>query len=163
MPHTTSLIILGALCAGGIVAGVDLGRSTIDGINPAYTKDPDSPFYADLAPGSQTSEGQPQDWQQVAAQELQAAQGPPAPATCLDCTWPVDPTPRHDPAVDRALEAWTPPSEPARIRAARARADPELAQVARYAEYAPQPEEDHPPAPAPRRAADEDNQDPDGL
>jgi hypothetical protein len=162
MPHSTNLIVLGALCAAGIAAGITLGHATVGDINPANLKNEDPPFYSDLAPGGRNGDGQRGDWQQVQAQEYQAAQGPPPPAACLDCAWPVDPAPKHDPAVDRALEAWTPPSEPMRAVVPDAPADPDVARIVRYAGYTSPPDPDQPPPrvqPQPRQGS----QDPDGL
>lgn len=143
MPRTTILAGLSVLSIAGIAAGVALGRATAGDINPAYLQDKDGPFYADLVPGRSASA----DWNQVQAQEYQAAQGPPPPpAGCLDCTWPVDPTPRHDPAVDRALLAWTPRTEPVEAAYAEPRADPEVARVMRYAQSEPERSDDALPA-----------------
>jgi hypothetical protein len=163
MPHSTNLIILGALCATGIAAGITLGHATVGDINPANLKNEDAPFYSDLVPGGgsrddgQRGDVQRGDWQQVQAQEYQAVQGPPPPPACLDCTWPVDPAPRHDPAVDRALEAWTPPSEPLRAAVAEAPVDPDVARVVRYASPTPKSDE------AALEQGQGRKQDPDGL
>jgi hypothetical protein len=141
MPRTTILAGLGVLSIAGIAAGVAMGRATVGDINPAYLQDKDGPFYADRVPDRSPGT----DWNQVQAQE--AAQGPPPPPPgCLDCTWPVDPMPRHDPAVDRALLAWTPRAEPIEAAYAEPRSDPEVASVVRYAQSAPEPGDDAPPA-----------------
>jgi hypothetical protein len=77
--------------------GIHLGRSTVGEINPAYLQDPEVPFYSSLVPGDR----QRADWAQVQAQEYQAEGQAPPPPSCVGCTWPVDPTPRQDPAIAR--------------------------------------------------------------
>ena len=97
MPNMTLLAVAGGLSLVGAVAGVSLGRSTVAEINPAYMQDAEVPFYSGLVPG-----GRPRaDWAQVQAQEYQAEAQTPPPASCVGCTWPVDPTPREDPAIAR--------------------------------------------------------------
>jgi hypothetical protein len=173
MPRTTILAGLSVLSIAGIAAGVALGRATASDINPAYLQDKDGHFYAYLVPGRSAASTASADWNQLQAQEYQAAQGPPPPpAGCLDCTWPADPTPRHDSAVDRALLAWTPRAEPVEAAYAEPRADPEVARVIRYAQSAPEPGGEAPPAagqsqarePAqPPQSAPQGGKGPDGL
>jgi hypothetical protein len=134
MPYSTTLPILAALSVAAIGVGVHLGRATTAEINPAYQQDSDTPFYADLVPQPRSAPAQGADWQQAQAQEYQTeAAAPPPPAACIGCTWPVAPAPRHDPSVDRALEAWTPRSAMLQAEAADPAPDVEVAEVVRYA------------------------------
>jgi hypothetical protein len=143
MPNTTLLAVAGGLSIAGAAVGVTLGRSTVAEINPAYLQDAEVPFYSGLVPG-----GRPRaDWAQVQAQEYQAqAQGQtPPPAGCVGCTWPVDPTPREDPAIatyDRMQYAQyepAPPREraeaPVRIMVVEQPAERDWNRVTRYANY----------------------------
>lgn len=139
MPHTASLVAASVLSLAGAAIGTGLGRSTIAEINPAYFKDPDSAFYADLVPNARPRE----DWEQLQAQEYQAAvQGPP-PAACANCTWPVDPTPRPDPIIARYDEprATPPPRVRTRVEAPvetiviEQPAEPDWGRIQRYAAY----------------------------
>jgi hypothetical protein len=153
MPRTASLVAAGALSVVGAVIGTGLGRATIAEVNPAYYRNPDSAFYADLVPNARPSD----DWEKLQAQEYQAAaQGPP-PAACANCTWPIDPTPRQDPVIARYDERATPPPAP-RVRA-RAEApieatvieqpaEPDWAAVQRYSAYSVDRNGDATPAPA---------------
>ena len=163
MPHPTTLGIAAALSIAGAAFGVHLGRSTVGEINPAYLQDPEVPFYSDLVPGSRPRA----DWAQVQAQEYQAeAQAPPPAAGCVGCTWPVDPTPREDPAIARydrvqyAAYEPAPPRErapaPAQIVIVEQPADRDWSRVTRYTDYPVRRGE------APVQAAQEDEGDEDG-
>jgi hypothetical protein len=147
VPHVTTLAIAGGLSIAAAAAGIGLGRSTIAEINPAYLQDPEVPFYSDLVPGAR----QRADWAQVQAQEYQAAGQ--APASCVGCTWPVDPAPREDPVVaryDRPEAAALPPPEraeaPARIVIVERPVSPERVRVVRYASYPVSRDDPPPPA-----------------
>ncbi|MDB5691768.1 MAG: hypothetical protein JWO81_831 [Alphaproteobacteria bacterium] len=153
MPHLTTLAIAAGLSVAAAVTGLHLGRATVAEINPAYLQDPEVPFYSDLVPGSR----QRADWAQVQSQEYQAAAQAPAPASCVGCTWPVDPTPRPDPALaryDRAAAAL--PREraeaPAEIVIVEQPASPDWTRVERYARY---PVDHGGDAAAPAEEADE--------
>lgn len=100
MPNAFTLPLIAGLAIVGAAAGVQLGRSAVAEINPAYLGQPDTPFYADLA----ANRGP--DWSAVQAQEYQreqvVTQDAPVPAACVGCrTWPVEYVPRPDPTVDR--------------------------------------------------------------
>jgi hypothetical protein len=141
MPNTTLLAVAGGLSIAGAAVGVTLGRSTVAEINPAYMQDAEVPFYSGLVPG-----GRPRaDWAQVQAQEYQAeAQAPPPASGCVGCTWPVDPTPREDPAIARydrvqyaRYESAAPVERaeaPARIVVVEQPAQRDWSNVTRYAE-----------------------------
>ena len=141
MPHLTTLGIAAALAASGAALGVHLGRSTVGEINPAYLQDPEVPFYSDLVPGNRPRA----DWGQVQAQEYQAEAQAPAPASCVGCTWPVDPTPREDPVIarydsedDAQYEPAPPPERaqaPAQIVIVEQPVEREWSRVTRYAGY----------------------------
>jgi hypothetical protein len=156
VPHATTLAIAGGLSIAAAAAGIGLGRSTIAEINPAYLQDPEVPYYSDLVPGTRPRA----DWAQVQAQEYQAAAQAPPPASCVGCTWPVDPAPREDPVVaryDRPVTAALPPSEraeaPARIVIVEPPASPERVRIVRYASYPVS--RDEPPPPPPQEETDE--------
>ena len=99
MPATTTLPIMAGLAILGAAAGVNLGRSAISEINPAYFTEPDTRFHADLSPYRSP------DWAQLQAAEYRAAQQP-VPvgdlgSGCIGCRdYPVEYVPRHDPAMD---------------------------------------------------------------
>jgi hypothetical protein len=117
MPHALTWPVLAGLSIVGAAAGLQLGRSTIAEVNPAYFQAHEgSAFFADLAPNKPRERA---DWSQVTASEYQqqaAAAAPPAAAGgCVGCaTWPVDPRPVRDPAIDRTLrQAWRETHAPA--------------------------------------------------
>ena len=99
MPATTTLPVLAGLSILGAALGINLGRSAISEINPAYFSDPDESFHSDLVPYRSP------DWAQVQAAEYRAAQQPvlvgDLGSGCIGCRdYPVEYVPRHDPAVD---------------------------------------------------------------
>ena len=164
MVHLPTLSMIGLLSFAGIGLGVALGQSAAGEINPANLKDPQSSSsYAGLVPGGASRA----DWEQVQAQEYQAAVAVPPVAGCAGCTWPADPTPRHDPAVERTAqrtgarterigEPWMPVAyEPIRSAVADEGArDPDIDRVVRYANYrVERPDE---------QAGEQEAQDPDG-
>jgi hypothetical protein len=136
MPHFNTLAVVAGLAVAGSVAGLTLGRATIAEINPVHYQDDGTPFDAELAPARSTG-----DWQQVQAQEYQAAAQATSPAGCVGCTWPVDPMPRQDSAIARYDQprATVPPPEraeaPVRIVVVESPPEPDWGRVDRYARY----------------------------
>jgi hypothetical protein len=130
MPSTLTLSVIGTLSIAGAAVGVQLGHAAIGEINPAYFREPETPFHAALAANA------PQDWDGVQAQE----QAPVPITSCIGCVngpppeYPVDYVPGRDPYVDTAaVTRW-----PAPERRAAAAPAVETAQVV-YAEAAPDP------------------------
>jgi len=149
MPHVVTWPVIAGLSVVAAGAGIELGRSTISDVNPAYLQDREgSNFFADLAPNAS---GPRADWAQVAAAEYQQQAAAPAPAQaaggCVGCaTWPVDPRPTPDPAVERSLrQAWRearPPAPQPEVRyvetvvyEAAPAPDPARERIRRYSTY----------------------------
>jgi hypothetical protein len=115
MPATTTLPIMAGLAILGAAAGVNLGRSAVSEINPAYFNDADDSFHADLVPYRSP------DWAQVQASEYRAAQQPVLVGDlgggCIGCrTYPVEYVPRHEPAVDGYQDGYAASaSQPAQV------------------------------------------------
>ena len=106
MPATTTLPIMAGLAILGAAAGVNLGRSAVSEINPAYFSDPEDSFHADLVPYRSP------DWAQVQAAEYRAAQQPvlvgDLGSGCIGCRdYPVEYVPRHDAAVDGYQDGYS--------------------------------------------------------
>ncbi|HYD36735.1 MAG TPA: hypothetical protein VEA60_03925 [Allosphingosinicella sp.] len=130
MPATTTLPIMAGLSILGVALGVNLGRSAISEINPAYFSEAEDSFHSDLVPYRSP------DWAQVQASEYRAAQQPvlvgDLGSGCIGCRdYPVEYVPRHEPAVDgypddhsanvpaapaQIVIVETPASDPARER-----------------------------------------------
>jgi hypothetical protein len=135
MPSLYALPIL-ALSLVGAAAGLELGRSAIAEVDPAYLHDPEQSFHADLAPYRSP------DWAAVQAQEYRQAQvvtePAPTPDSCIGCrTWPVDYVPRHDPTVDRV---YSPRADDREYREALAQVpeaapEPAPVRIVRYVSY----------------------------
>jgi hypothetical protein len=137
MPATTTLPIMAGLAILGAAAGVNLGRSAISEINPAYFSEPEESFHADLTPYRSP------DWAQVQATEYRAAQQPVVVGDlgsgCIGCgDYPVEYVPRHDPAVDGYQDGYAASAPaPAQIVIVEtpAAADPGRERIAQYASY----------------------------
>ena len=137
MPATTTLPIMAGLAILGAAAGVNLGRSAVAEINPAYFSDPEDSFHADLVPYRSP------DWAQVQAAEYRAAQQPvlvgDLGSGCVGCRdYPVEYVPRHDPAVDgyQVGYAASAPAQPAQIVIVETLApDPARERIQAYASY----------------------------
>jgi hypothetical protein len=150
MPASTTLPIVAGLSILGAALGVNLGRSAIAEINPAYYSEPEESFHADLVPNRSP------DWAQVQAAEYQASQQA-VPiqglgSGCIGCAdYPVEYVPQHDPAVEDY--AYAAPASPVYAAAPPVRVviveetapDPDRERVQRYASYpvaAPEPSEE---------------------
>jgi hypothetical protein len=138
MPATSTLPIMAGLAILGAAAGVNLGRSAVSEINPAYFSDPEDSFHSDLVPYRSP------DWAQVHAAEYRAAQQPvlvgDLGSGCVGCRdYPVEYVPRHDPAVDGYQDgssASAPATAPAQIYVVEAAApDPARERIQLYASY----------------------------
>jgi hypothetical protein len=134
MPATTTLPILAGLSILGAALGVNLGRSAISEINPAYFQEPEESFHADLVPYRSP------DWAQ--AQALQTAQQPVVigdlGSGCIGCRdYPVEYYPQHDPAVDGYEDGYAasvqPPAQVVIVETPAA--DPARERIQRYAGY----------------------------
>jgi hypothetical protein len=168
MPHVMTWPVVVGLSVVGAAAGIGLGRSAIAELNPAYFQDRGgSSFFADLAPNRPVQRA---DWAQVTAAEYQQQANAPAPAPaaggCVGCaTWPMDPRPVHDPAIERSLkQAWREARAPAPqpevryvetlVYEAAPAPDPGRERIRRYSSYPvtrgqaapPPPEEEFDPA-----------------
>jgi hypothetical protein len=139
MAATTTLPIMAGLAILGAAAGVNLGRSAVAEINPAYFSDPEDSFHADLVPYRSP------DWAQVQAAEYRAAQQPvlvgDLGSGCIGCRdYPVEYVPRHDPAVDGYQDGYAasaPAAVPAQIYIVEAPApDPARERIQAYSSYA---------------------------
>lgn len=139
MRVSTTLPIMAGLAILGAAAGVNLGRSAVSEINPAYFSDPEDSFHADLVPYRSP------DWAQVQASEYRAAQQPVLVGDlgggCIGCrAYPVEYVPRHDPAVDGYQDGYAasaPAAAPAQIYIVEAAApDPARERIQAYASYA---------------------------
>lgn len=138
MPVSTTLPIMAGLSILGAALGITLGKSAVAEINPAYFNEAEDDFHADLVPYRSP------DWAQVHRAEYRAAQQPvlihDLGSGCVGCrTYPVAYVPRHDPAVDLAVEgellrAPEPTNAPAVVESAPA-ADPDRERIVRYASY----------------------------
>jgi hypothetical protein len=137
MPATTTLPIMAGLAILGAAAGVNLGRSAISEINPAYFSEPEESFHADLAPYRSP------DWAQVQASEYRAAQQPvlvgDLGSGCIGCRdYPVEYVPRHDSAVDGYSDGYAASApQPAQIVIVETPAapDPARERIQAYASY----------------------------
>lgn len=135
MPHSLTWPIVAGLSLVGAASGVYLGQSAVSEIDPAYFRQPEARFHADLVPNRSP------DWAKVQVGEYQQA----ALVTglgdgCIGCrAYPVDYIPVHDPAVDGYQDGWSasaPQSAPAVEEAPEEPApDLEREQVVRYASY----------------------------
>lgn len=138
MPATTTLPIMAGLAILGAAAGINLGRSAVSEINPAYFSEPEESFHTDLSPYRSP------DWAQVQAAEYQAAQQPvlvgDLGSGCIGCRdYPVEYVPRHDPAVDGYQDGYAasaPAPAPAQIVVVETpAADPDRDRLQQYASY----------------------------
>jgi hypothetical protein len=137
MPATTTLPIMAGLAILGAAAGINLGRSAVSEINPAYFSEPEESFHADLSPYRGP------DWAQVQAAEYTAAQQPVVVGDlgsgCIGCRdYPVEYVPRHDPAVDGSQDGYAASAaQPAQIVIVETPAapDPARERIAQYASY----------------------------
>jgi hypothetical protein len=137
MPASTTLPIVAGLSILGAALGVNLGRSAISEINPAYYSEPEESFHADLAPYRSP------DWAQVQTAEYQAAQQPVLVqglgSGCVGCAdYPVEYVPQHEPAVDGYQDGYaaSAPPQPAQIVIVETPApDPARERIERYASY----------------------------
>lgn len=138
MAATTTLPIMAGLAILGAAAGINLGRSAVAEINPAYFSDPDESFHADLVPYRSP------DWAQVQAAEYRAAQQPvlvgDLGSGCIGCRdYPIEYVPRHDPAVDGYQDGYAASAaEPAPAQIVIVEtpaADPARERIAQYASY----------------------------
>ncbi|MEA3053880.1 MAG: hypothetical protein QOG72_2783 [Sphingomonadales bacterium] len=136
MPATTTLPVLAGLSILGAALGVNLGRSAVAEINPAYYQEPEEHFHADLVPYRSP------DWAQAQAAGYQAAQQPVVigdlGSGCIGCRdYPVEYYPKHDPAVDGYQDGYAASApQPAQVVIVETPApDPAREQVQRYASY----------------------------
>jgi hypothetical protein len=162
MPATTTLPIMAGLAILGAAAGVNLGRSAVAEINPAYFSDPEDSFHSDLVPYRSP------DWAQVQAAEYHAAQQPVVVGDlgggCVGCRdYPVEYVPQHDPAVDGYQDGYAASApQPAQIVIVETPAapDPARERIQAYASYPVSSDEK--PAEAPEAAPAEPTE-PTGL
>ncbi|HEX8571405.1 MAG TPA: hypothetical protein VF759_01490 [Allosphingosinicella sp.] len=136
MPATTTLPVLAGLSILGAALGINLGRSAISEINPAYFSDPEESFHSDLVPYRSP------DWAQVQAAEYRAAQQPvlvgDLGSGCIGCRdYPVEYVPRHDPAVDGYQDGYAASAPaPAQVVIVETPApDPARERIQAYASY----------------------------
>lgn len=138
MPVSTTLPIMAGLSILGAALGITLGKSAVAEINPAYFNAAEDDFHADLVPYRSP------DWAQVHQAEYRAAQQPvlihDLGSGCVGCrTYPVAYLPRHDPAVDMAVEGELlrapEPTNIAVVAEAPAAPDPDRERIVRYASY----------------------------
>jgi hypothetical protein len=138
MPATTTLPILAGLSILGAALGVNLGRSAIAEINPAYFSDPDDSFHADLVPY------QSPDWAGIQAAEYRASQQPVVVTDlgtgCVGCRdYPVEYYPQHDPAADGYADGYAASApQPAQVVVIESQVpapDPARERIQRYASY----------------------------
>jgi hypothetical protein len=137
MPATTTLPIIAGLAILGAAVGVNLGRSAVAEINPAYFGDSDDSFHSDLVPYRSP------DWAQVQAAEYHAAQQPVVVGDlgsgCIGCRdYPVEYVPQHDPAVDGYQDGYAASApQPAQIVIVETPAapDPARERIQAYASY----------------------------
>jgi hypothetical protein len=136
MPASMTLPIMAGLAILGAAAGVNLGRSAVSEINPAYFSDPDESFHSDLVPYRSP------DWAQVQAAEYRAAQQPVVVGDlgsgCIGCRdYPIEYVPRHDPAVDGYQDSYAASAPaPAQIYIVETAApDPARERIQAYASY----------------------------
>jgi hypothetical protein len=166
MAAATTLPIMAGLAILGAAAGVNLGRSAVAEINPAYFSDPEDSFHADLVPYRSP------DWAQVHAAEYRAAQQPvlvgDLGSGCIGCRdYPVEYVPRHDPAVDGYQDGYAasaPAAAPAQIYIVEAPApDPARDRIQLYSSYPVSSEETPAPAAEVAQAPSEESIEPTGL
>ena len=102
MTHPTRLPILAGLAIVGTALSVHLGRSAIAEIDPAYFRDPEVPFHADLVPHRGP------DWAQVQVREYQqAGLNDGLGDGCVGCRdYPEEYVPQPDPAVEGDGGGW---------------------------------------------------------
>jgi hypothetical protein len=102
MAHPMTLPAIAGLSIVGMALGVQLGRSAVAEINPAYFTEPEVPFHADMVPGAKP------DWAQVQVTEYQTTglvQG--LGTGCIGCReYPIDYVPETDPAIDGADDGY---------------------------------------------------------
>ena len=135
MAYSLTLPVIAGLSLIGAASGVFLGRSAVAEINPAYFREPQAKFHADLVPYRSP------DWAQVQAGEFQQA----ALVTgwgdgCIGCrAYPVDYVPLHDPAVDGYQDGWSASGTEAATATEEVADEPapdaEQERIVRYASY----------------------------
>jgi hypothetical protein len=133
MPATTTLPIMAGLAILGAAAGVNIGRSAVAEINPAYFNEADDSFHADLVPYRSP------DWAQVQASEYRSAQQPVLVGDlgggCVGCrTYPVEYVPRHEPAVDGYAASAPQPAQVIVVETPAA-PDPDRERIQLYSSY----------------------------
>jgi hypothetical protein len=133
MPQSLTLPLVAGLAIIGAAAGVNLGRSAIAEINPAYFTDPDIQFHADLSPYRGP------DWAQVQAAEYRQEAPPEGLGSgCIGCRGVPAVYLAEGPALAAGGGAWTAASaltEEAPAAVPPAPRDPDLDRVERYASY----------------------------
>ncbi|HEY0112912.1 MAG TPA: hypothetical protein VGB59_07130 [Allosphingosinicella sp.] len=136
MPHAATLPLIAGLSIAGAALGLTLGRSAIAEIDPAYFRDPEVPFHADLAANRSP------DWAQVQAAEYQQLGLQQEVVECADCAVPAAGYAllRAPPPTEYREAAWTPPEphyeeEAKPLAEAERLVDPEMERLQRYASY----------------------------
>lgn len=136
MPASTTLPIVAGLSILGAALGINLGRSAISEINPAYFSEPETRFHADLSPYSSPDWAQGQPAGYLAAQQpvLVGELG----SGCVGCRdYPVEYVPAHDPAVDGYADGYAASAaQPAQVVIVETPApDPDRERIQLYASY----------------------------
>jgi hypothetical protein len=165
MPATTTLPIMAGLAILAAAAGINLGRSAIAEINPAYFTEPEESFHADLSPYRSP------DWAQVQQSEYRSAQQPVMVADlgtgCVGCRdYPVEYYPQHDPAADGYPDGYAASApQPAQVIIVEppATPDPARERIQRYASYPVSNDEAAAQPAQPAVAAAEASAEPTGL
>lgn len=141
MPSTLTLSAVGALSIAGAALGMHLGHAAIAEINPAYFREPETPFHAALAANA------PQDWDRVQAQEYSQVSVPIT--SCIGCVngpvpdYPVAYVPGRDPYIETAVTWWPPQARQPRVVETRTtevvyeepQPDPVRERIVRYGSY----------------------------
>jgi hypothetical protein len=166
MPATTTLPLMAGLSILAAAAGVNLGRSAIAEINPAYFTEPEESFHADL------SAYRSPDWAQVQQAEYRAAQQPVIVTDlgtgCVGCRdYPVEYYPQHDPAADGYQDGYAAsapqPAQVVIVEVPAAAPDPARERIQRYASYPVSSDEAAAAAARPAVAEAEASAEPTGL
>ncbi len=138
MPVSTTLPIMAGLSIMGAALGITLGKSAVAEIDPAYFNEAEDDFHADLVPYRSPDRGQVQQVEYRSAQQPVLIHD--LGSSCIGCrTYPAAYVPRHDPAVDMAIEGELlrppEPTEAAVVVETAPAPDPDRERIARYASY----------------------------
>jgi hypothetical protein len=135
MPASTTVPVMAGLAILGAAIGVNLGRSAVAEINPAYFNEAEDTFQADLSANQSPGWAQQAQYIPTSQPVLVGDLG----SGCVGCRdYPVEYVPVHDPAVDVYADSGSDASTDQAAASAASPAparDPAMEMVARYSSY----------------------------